>query len=207
MALPRAILLCMTPDLDKVLKRFQDRWNVADMDYDLSAGFQVLGDTSAVPRVGHLRLTSADGKSPDVEIDFAVDTSTRWRCTKLVVVHDDVSSAMLESLQLADLVTFAMGHFSFPIDPQTGRVTLAPHPDRAGVAKAAARRRSRTRITKDELKEVAEAYKAAVLAGSAQPTQDVADKLGFAHGTAAKRVMRAREEGLLPPTTKGKVQA
>jgi hypothetical protein len=63
------------------------------------------------------------------------------------------------------------------------------------------RPRSRTAAT---LEDVAAIYRQAWQAGDRKPTTAVAERLKIAHSTAAKRVQRAREAGLLPATTKGR---
>jgi hypothetical protein len=60
------------------------------------------------------------------------------------------------------------------------------------------------RITPALLAEVVEVYRAHV---DERPTAAVAAAFGVAHRTAALYVQRAREAGLLPPTTRGKRRA
>jgi hypothetical protein len=55
------------------------------------------------------------------------------------------------------------------------------------------------------LEQVAFIYGAARLMGE-QPTKAVADKLGISREAAAQQVRRARQKGLLQPTTPGKVR-
>ncbi len=57
--------------------------------------------------------------------------------------------------------------------------------------------------TSDELLRVAAAYRSAYAIGL-PPTKHVAEKLGIPGSTATKKVMRAREVGLLGRTTPGK---
>jgi hypothetical protein len=57
-----------------------------------------------------------------------------------------------------------------------------------------------------DLASVAAAYRLAYMAHE-PPVRAVAAQFGLSQSMAAKRVMQAREEGLLPPTTKGKAGA
>lgn len=61
----------------------------------------------------------------------------------------------------------------------------------------ARRRGGRPRIELDQLAEAAEVYDNALQRGDSAPTRSVAEHFGMARSTAAKWVMRAREEGLL----------
>ncbi|MGI9156951.1 MAG: hypothetical protein ACR2FG_09985 [Marmoricola sp.] len=74
----------------------------------------------------------------------------------------------------------------------------------AEAAKVVQRARSASRqiITEEKLREVARVYRAHA---SSRPTQAVARAFGVEHRTAAKYVRRARDIGLLPETTAGKV--
>jgi len=57
------------------------------------------------------------------------------------------------------------------------------------------------------LEDVADIYRESVKRHSRTPTADVANRLGIAHTTAAKRVQRARRAGLLPGTSPGRIAA
>jgi hypothetical protein len=146
---------------------------------------------------------------PDrIELTFEVDSADRWRCTRLTVESHDVTAGLLEALQLADLTTAAVFDQAMPYDRATGKARLVPHDDRRALFREGARRRTRSRITRDRLEEVADVYRSALGEGSTHPVEVVRDKLGIGSAsTAAKYVMRAREAGLLPPTTRGKAQA
>jgi len=62
-------------------------------------------------------------------------------------------------------------------------------------------RTGRPRLTADDLARVAATYRA----GGTKPTKAVADAEGISVSAAGKRVARAREAGLLEPTTQGRV--
>ena len=64
-----------------------------------------------------------------------------------------------------------------------------------------ARKRSNRKVTDDLLKQVAEAYRN----GGPAPTNAVERAFGCSHRTAGRYVTLAREAGLLPETTQGKV--
>jgi hypothetical protein len=61
----------------------------------------------------------------------------------------------------------------------------------------------RNRITPSHLTEVVRIYRDAVEAGK-PPTQTVSEKMHVSHSAASKYVRKAREEGLLAKTTRGK---
>ena len=67
-----------------------------------------------------------------------------------------------------------------------------------------ARARARRRLTPELLAEVAEVYRDNV---NDRPVEAVRQRFGGEYRTAAKYVERARKEGHLPPTTRGKRQA
>ncbi|MDQ3465980.1 MAG: hypothetical protein M3500_15110 [Actinomycetota bacterium] len=74
----------------------------------------------------------------------------------------------------------------------------------AEAAKVVQRARSASRqvITEETIREVARVYRANA---TRRPTQAVAKAFGVQHRTASKYVRRARDLGLLPETTAGKV--
>ncbi len=74
----------------------------------------------------------------------------------------------------------------------------------AEAAKVVQRARSASRqvITEETIREVARVYRANA---TRRPTQAVAKAFGVQHRTASKYVRRARDIGLLPETTAGKV--
>jgi hypothetical protein len=61
-------------------------------------------------------------------------------------------------------------------------------------------------VDHDNLLRVATIYRIAYMAYE-PPVQAVAEQLGIAPSTAAKKVIQARRTGLLPPTTPGKARA
>ncbi len=65
------------------------------------------------------------------------------------------------------------------------------------------RKRGRPRVSAEELSAVARTYREAVRFG-ADPVLEVAKALGVTRSTASKRVMRAREVGMLGPAVPGK---
>ena len=74
----------------------------------------------------------------------------------------------------------------------------------AGRAMYEARKVRRGGVTRAELERVAQVYRENI---DDAPTRAVAVALGYTDVTAARRVQRARQEGLLPPTTPGKRRA
>jgi hypothetical protein len=60
---------------------------------------------------------------------------------------------------------------------------------------------TRPRVSRAELEEVAQVYRAA---GRENPTESVQNELGYSRRTAERRVSQARRAGLLPPAKRGR---
>ncbi|MDP9343008.1 MAG: hypothetical protein M3Q23_13160 [Actinomycetota bacterium] len=96
------------------------------------------------------------------------------------------------------------------LDPaQVGHAREA-HREAVQVARffEAARKRKRGRppLDRSELEETVDRYREAY-GNTSRPTKAVADELHLAHSTVAKRIQKARELGLLPPTRRGVAMA
>jgi|SRR5215204_1566853 len=63
------------------------------------------------------------------------------------------------------------------------------------------------RLTFSDYKTVADVYNAAAASGRRDPANAVAERYGIKPGTARKRVKRARDLALLPPTTERRARA
>jgi len=93
------------------------------------------------------------------------------------------------------------------VEENDGVVTVVEERSPSRLAEAAkvvqrARSASRQVITEETIREVARVYRANA---TRRPTQAVAQAFGVQHRTASKYVRRARDLGLLPETTAGKV--
>jgi hypothetical protein len=72
---------------------------------------------------------------------------------------------------------------------------------RRDIRGAQAKQGSRPRVSQAELEEVAQVYRAA---GRDNPTEAVANELGYQRRTAERRIKKARETGLLPAAKRGR---
>jgi hypothetical protein len=140
-----------------------------------------------VPQCRELRIVSVPGGRDVRPVDLGAVRLHQWVeelfaafAARVIEDGPDGTAAVVE-------VPFGPSHDS--------AVTLL-HDARKGVGAR--------RITPALLAEVAEVYRAHV---GSRPTASVAAAFGVAHRTAALYVQRAREAGLLPPTTRGKGRA
>jgi hypothetical protein len=165
-----------------------------------------LGDT-VVPRRVVLTLDGENGE-PDLVATFEVRDG-RPECVGLEINSKDtgrgIRTADLQLFNIDALATTVFARFGEPVGapavdfPQTNEVALSAHRDVYEARKA-----RRGSVTRAELERVAQVYREHV---DSTPTKAVADLLGYEMRTAARRVERARADGLLPPTTPGKRKA
>lgn len=145
------------------------------------------------------------------QIRLHSDGRIEWReVTFHGVVHAGVVRALsLEGVGVDELARHAK-HENFAIvtnpeglvgfsETKYDEVEHGSADDRA--ARKALRGRGRPPVPYDDLERAAAAYREA----PDKPVQYVARQLGLSDRTAARRIEKARERGLLPPTTPGKV--
>jgi hypothetical protein len=119
-----------------------------------------------------------------------------------IAAHEDsdrgVDRDQLRAIPVAELLRRAVLEHSWIRHGETWRT----HVGGDGLPVAAERvRRQGRRITRQHLERVAEVYRTHQ---GPDPTREVATRLNLAYSTAAKHVTRARDAGLLPPTSAGK---
>jgi hypothetical protein len=90
--------------------------------------------------------------------------------------------------------------FSFPGSPEEARRQLRLADD---VESATRARKAREPTAGVSLERIAAKYECFWRDGSRSPTRDLAEAFGMSRSTAAKRVMRCRQAGLLAPTRRG----
>jgi hypothetical protein len=178
-------------------------------------GYVPLGD-AAVPRRVRLTMEGANG-APDLKMLFEL-RDERPECIEVAVTTKPdgrgIAASDLQVLQrrLATLTaeTFtrlAAKPFYRPRDGKfAGSYGSLPEDRRQRLERDLyeARASRRGDLTRTELEEVASVYREHL---DASPTRAVSLLLGYSERTAARRVQRAREAGLLPKTTPGKRKA
>jgi hypothetical protein len=127
-----------------------------------------------------------------VTMDWKV-VDGRIECVGLFIGAADgdrpITPGLVRGLKVGDLI-------------RQGRADLTEQ----ATAGAEVRRVGMRRSTRQRLEEVARVYRAAFDAGL-PPARAVADQFGITAGGASSLVARAREAGLLPPTSPGAPQA
>ncbi len=153
-----------------------------------------------VPRKVSMHFRGQDG-TPEIRATFEVRAGAP-ECVELRVVADPKGRGLrnvdLDSLNIDGMTTRAFLKFA-------RHRNVGTRSD-AGAFRGARRdlepvRSGRPKITRKELEEVARIYKK--YEGNGNPTSSVAKVMELTPRTAARRVQRAREDGLLPPAAEG----
>lgn len=165
-----------------------------------------VGDT-LIPRRVSLTVDGDNGE-PDLVATFEVRDG-RPECVAFAVTSKDngrgIRTADLHLFNLDALSTMAFARFGTPVGENVVSFPLGDAEARKAYADVyEARKVRRGSVTRAELERVADVYREHI---DSAPTRAVAVVLGYDGRTAARRVQRAREAGLLPPTTPGKRKA
>lgn len=155
-----------------------------------------------VPQRVSLHFEGTEG-APDLSASFEILKGAP-ECTGLhFVAKPDARGIRTVDLDLSldQLTTTAFLTFAHR---QDGSVRSDEKTWRAARKDLEHNRSGRPPISTAELEDVARIYRAHI---EGAPTDAVAKILGLAPRTAARRVQRAREAGLLPPTKEGKKRA
>lgn len=195
----------------KFPRRLQLTTGYAEFD---QADLERIGD-QGVPRRIEVTFPSTADKWPSAQFVIEVRKGVPV-CTSITVqAHDEgreVRSVDLRAVRLEDWVENIVAEAS---------VTLVDHEDSVSYTVAAgskseteftgarevvryARKGARRSVTDDLLRQAADIYRQNV---DANPVESVATAFQTSHRTAARYVSKARELGLLPPTTPGKKNA
>jgi hypothetical protein len=180
------------------------------IDYDRTPGQQfVLVGTreGAAPRfVVPQRFTATTTRDGiRVELTIEVDDEGVPRCTGLELRQrpgaEPITGEALRNVPVARLMREAIeAAASADLRPSPKVVTAS-----AASLSATARIRARgAAVTDDDLRDVAERYRAAVDRGIRSPTQTVANELGAPRSTVARWVHKARDRGFLGPAVRGR---
>lgn len=157
-----------------------------------------------------------------VEIFGDVDNFVGSRLLRALGVDDDLDGFVSDAMRArvpgefvgktlrAQLEASIENTTYMPVDPATVRFVsrkIAP-------AVATVARRDRRKALDGDVERAAVLYSAYMrryergeFSGKAKPVKHVADAMGLAERTAARRIEEARARGLLPATSPGKVQA
>lgn len=133
--------------------------------------------------------------------EYSAETSATMRAltkagvkgNKIVLDHPSTLSAVLPSGELADFVRFWDGNPD-PLNTQELKVLQKLIGEKI-----------RQKITGEVLQEVAKIYTSEAQALGGKPVKAVQDHFGGSYRSAQDYVRKAREEGYLPQTTRGKV--
>jgi hypothetical protein len=181
----------------KVLQRFPGGMVPFGEGLSLPAGYEVRVDDDQFPCVVELEVAVVDG---------------RPQCRELRVSAREggppVTSEEIRRLPIAGFLRHTAQYAAYRHELlPNGSVKFTPIADQDIDAVYGQLRRRGPRRGRDHerLKEVAGIYQAA-LARRDPPTQTVANVMSVAQSTAAKLVRAARNEGLLPPTTRGRAR-
>ena len=190
----------------------QDRWSVGrDYDEDFERAVW-LTPTLVVAHSLTVSLVPWDPKrDPAVTLTVEVDSAEAWRVTQAQFKGEAITQLSIRSIPLTDLATAVVAHFAHePGKPVRGAADRS-EAFRALVAARKPPRRRRGALSTAELRRVAQVYRAALRSPDRHirraPTEQVARVFQCSRTHAGRHVIQAREEGLLPPTTRGKKQA
>jgi hypothetical protein len=171
--------------------------------YEAGGEWVELGDGTEV--VSQVVMTGEGLKgAPDLRVEFAV----REGIPEVVGFHL-VAKPTGRGIRTADLRAFhsldAMAFNAFIQHTFPGGVWFSGEREywaaRRDIQSAQAKQGSRPRVSLAELEEVAHVYRAA---GRDNPTEAVANELGYMRRTAERRIKKAREHGLLPAAKRGR---
>jgi hypothetical protein len=152
-----------------------------------------------------------DAGAPDVALTFEIrDGVPECRDVRITATKDghEVRHSGIVGVRIEDALDESIRNLIIGGPTATGPGDKSP--ERPRIVRSAIRQSQTARtsrrvvITDALLREVVEIYGANI---QHEPTQAVADHFGKKHRTAALYVQRAREAGLLPPTTRGKAKA
>ena len=142
-------------------------------------------------------------RSPTVLLrkEYSAETSASMRAltsagqkgNKVVLEHPSTLNGVLPSGEVADFVRFWDGNPD-PLNTQELKVLQKLIGEKI-----------RQKITKEVLIEVARIYTSEAQALGGKPVKAVQDYFGGSYRSAQDYVRKAREEGYLPPTTRGKI--
>jgi len=193
-----------TPELASVLVKGSRSTNLLQADRQGVERWQLKVAEQYRAQLLTLALRVAiETRSPTVLLrrEYSVETSATMRAltkagikgNKIVLEHPSTLSATLASGEVADFVRFWDGN---------------PNPLTAQELKALQKligEKIRQKITKEVLVEVAKIYTSEAEALGGKPVKAVQDHFGGSYRSAQDYVRKARDEGYLPQTTRGKI--
>jgi hypothetical protein len=181
------------------------------------ADLLILDDVLLYPRA--VFTVVGEGGEPDATVAFEVHPlpgDPYLRVHRVKDVRPEVIGIHIAAkpggrgITTADLRSFALDELTTDVFTVVGTPHVPPYRTpmedyrHIGRTVREARSRSRGRVTRAELEEVARVYREFV---GSTPTRAVQLAGGYSERTAARRVQQARAAGLLPQTTPGKRKA
>jgi hypothetical protein len=180
---------------------FSAEWNM------LQHGWAEIGNGVLLPEQFTARFRGKDDHT--VEMEIAVIEGVPVCNEVRVIRHSDrpsLTGREISRLPLSDWVRFACSMVGVG-NQGAVRTTTAEwgtESYRSDIEGVVRRSRRRNTVTDDFLRDVARIYKENA---DAAPIEAIRDAYPAAHSTAARWVKQARDRGLLPKTTRGKVRA
>ncbi|SRR6266567_5516942 len=154
-----------------------------------------------------LSFAEVDGRVEVVRLEVGPDLARPARRDPT-----PITSALLRRIDLARIASEGRSDYLRGIKALDAELRRGPPRRELALRRKAAQTsvrtggRGRKRLSAEEVEEAAAIYRAAHRERRS-PTKAVAEALRISYPAAVKRVARAREQGLLPPTTKGKARA
>ncbi len=182
------------------------------LDPDREAGFVLLDGRYAIPRRFNAAARASEGTY--VQVSIEVDDKGVPTCHSLKIEPEDengvVTPAALRGVALERLMRLAVTEQMQLRDLREGDVepeVRTTSADRDAFyeryRRGARRPRRGSPLTDENLRQVADLYRAAVKRGD-PPTQTVADQMHVRRSTAGRWVAAARQRGVLGPAERGK---
>ena len=140
-----------------------------------------------------------------LEIEMETDGTPRVRA--VIVLGEDIKSEQLRHLPIGRLTREAVAGAARKMDGGMFRLVSTPVDEAAefynDYVQTACPVRKGSPVTEEHLRQVADAYRAAIEDGK-PPTQTIADTMHASRPTAARWVQKARERGLLGAALPGR---
>jgi hypothetical protein len=180
-------------------------------DFDITASDELepVGELLRMPARFTLHLRHAADGGPDVDITWQVRQGAP-ECVEVRIAANEggheIRVSGLAGLRISDCLDFVVKAMMSESRVKSGGFKRPAwfsfrEGSREAIEQTRTARRTKTKITDDLLREVADVYRASV---SDKPTAAVAEYLDRPHRTAALYVRRARDRGFLGEAIKGR---
>jgi hypothetical protein len=180
---------------------------IESRDEDLAYGRLHLGNGRYIARRWRVRGVH-ERSGLRLEIDVWVDGAGNPRCRAIRFepesLDEDLTTTAIREVPLGEVVNECFAAAIHAMDPNAkgnlirGRIELSDDERALAYPKGALRSKQRRPLTDDELKRIADVYRAAAAKGLA-PTKRIADVMHVTRSTARRWVARAVDGGFLDP--------